>query len=227
MPATASFDIQTNPLEMESGQEFTISIFVDSGFQPVNTIFARISYPQEKLSFINSSFSGSDFSSVVERRDEAGVIKLASFTTKPYSGTHGKFVNLEFHPIVQKESQISIQPVSKIHASDGMGTNIADPSQLPVSLTVFPGTKQKSILVKGNAVEEMTLQSSPGPVSFPEQGVADYSTFSSYPNKYQPSQKSRKAFDLSDSSLIIIAAMIFLTIVFLLIIIKIRKKKLL
>ena len=196
MSPTASFDIVTQQTEIEIGEEFIISLFINSGLQPVNTIFARLSYSPDKLEFIDSSFSKSEFDNLIERQTEPGLIKLTSFTAKPYSGNHGLFVNLKFKPLAGQEAQVIIQPISKIHSTDGKGTDVADPAKLPVVLTVFPGTNQNPVVKKGELVQELkeeiqktALQTSQESSSFSEKGVADYSTFSGYPKTYPPSQK--------------------------------------
>ena len=196
MPQTASFDIEIQQTEIKTGEDFVVSLFIDSTLQPVNTIFARLSYPQDQLEFVDSSFSKSEFDNLVERETEPGLIKLTSFTAKPYSGNHGLFVNLKFKPLAEKEAQVTIQPISKIHSADGKGTDVADPAKLPVVLTVFPGTGQNPIVKKGELVQELkeeiqktALQTSQESSPFSEEGIADYSTFSGYPKTYPPGQK--------------------------------------
>ena len=232
MPQTASFDIEIQQTEIKTGEEFVVSLFIDSAFQPVNTIFARLSYPQDQLEFVDSSFSKSEFDNLVERQTEPGLIKLTSFTAKPYSGDHGLFVNLKFKPLAKKEAQVTIQPISKIHSADGKGTDIADPAQLPVVLTVFPGTEQKPIVKKGETVKELkeeiqktALQTSQESTPFSEKGVADYSTFSGYPKNDLPSKKTKKVASLLNNPLIIIISILLLTIALTILIIKLKKKR--
>jgi len=231
MPQTASFDIEIQQTELKIGEDFVVSLFIDSAFQPINTIFARLSFSQDKLEFVDSSFSKSEFDNLVERKAEPGLIKLTSFTAKPYSGNHGLFVNLKFKPLVEKEAQVTIQPISKIHSADGKGTDVADPAKLPVVLTVFPGTDQKPTVQKGETVKELKEeiqkalpQNSEESLSFPEKGVADYSTFSGYPKNDLPSQKTKKIASLLNNPLIIIIPILLLTIAITTLIIKLKKK---
>ena len=231
MPQTAQFDVEIKQSNFSLGEEFVVSLFVDSSSQPVNTIFSRISYPQEKLEFIDSSFSNSEFDNLIERKTEPGLIKLTSFTVQPYSGNHALFVNLKFKPLAEKEAKITIQPISKIHSADGKGTDIANPAKLPVVLTIFPGTEQKPIIQKGETVKEIKEEiqkalpeDSAESFSFPEKGVADYSTFSGYPKNNLPSQKTKKPGSLLNNPLIIIIPVLLLTISLLILIIKLKKK---
>ena len=231
MSQTAQFDIEINQSKLSLGEEFIVSLFIDSGFQLVNTVFTRISYPQDKLEFIDSSFSKSEFDNLVERNTEPGLIKLTSFTTQPYSGNHGLFVNLKFKPLVKKEAQVIIQPISKIHSADGKGTDITNPIKLPVVLTVFPGTEQKPTIKKGELVQELkeeiqktVPQDSLKSSSFSEEGVADYSTFSGYPKTYPPEQKIERSVGLLNNPLIIIILILLLTIILIMLVFKLRKR---
>ena len=229
MPQTASFDIEIQQTEIKTDEDFVVSLFIDSGLKPINTVFARLSYPPDQLEFIDSSFSKSEFDNLVERQTEPGLIKLTSFTAKPYSGNHGLFVNLKFKPLAEKEAQVTIQPISKIHSADGKGTDVADPAKLPVVLTVFPGTGQNPIVKKGELVQELkeeiqktALQTSQESTPFSEKGVADYSTFSGYPKTYPPGQKLLENISLPNNLLLLAIPFIILLLVSLFLIL--RKK---
>jgi hypothetical protein len=203
---TAQFNLESDQNQLSLGNDFIVSVYVDTAGQPTNTVFARISYPQDKIQFIDSSFTDSKFPSIVERKTENGLIKLTSFTTTPYNGNNGLFARLKFRPILNSEATITIENNSKIHASDGLGTDVSDQTTLPVSLTLYTSEQNKPPIVKkgetililaeeGQRTTELsTQQSSPVPFDFTEKEIADYSTFSGYPKEYPPGQISTKGY---------------------------------
>lgn len=248
MSQSGDFTLELDQAALNLNQEFVVSVFVSSPDQPANTVFAKINYDSSQLSFLDTNFSTSVFPNVVERQSAANQIRLTSFTTNAFSGNHGLFTRLRFKALQNGQSVITLAADSKIHADDGLATNLADPAKLPVQLTVSVGeSKQEAIIQQGastpspanisplsdiqpiDAYEQPDAQSSDQTTAtsiadnFSESGVNDFSTFSASP-KILPPPQPPAATGLG-STPIIFAAITLLTIVSVLLIMKFRRKK--
>ncbi len=233
---SAQFNLESDQTQISLGNDFVISIYVDTAGQPTNTVFFFFFYPQDKVQFIDSSFTDSKYPNIIERKTENGLIKLTSFSSTPYNGNNGLFARLKFRALTNSEATITIENNSKIHANDGKGTDVSELSALPASITLFPAEKnQQPVVKKGETIIEtnqttlsLTPDASPMVFDFTEKGVADYSTFSGYPKLYPPGQKFAEANLISYKFLglplvFLNLALIFLFLIFLLI--KLLKRK--
>lgn len=64
-------------LATRANQNFTVSVRVNSGKEPVNAVQANLSYPADKLQFVSLNYRGSAFRVQAEEIVESGTIRLA------------------------------------------------------------------------------------------------------------------------------------------------------
>lgn len=122
---------------------FAVKLFVNSPFQPVNTVHVVLSYDSSKLNLTNIDFAESLFPNVVERSGSTpGSVTITAFTIDPFTGNQGLIATLEFQTREAGTANIAILDESTIHLGDGSGKNIFDSdSDKSMSLNVNRGNE--------------------------------------------------------------------------------------
>jgi hypothetical protein len=242
MNQTAFYSFEIDQANIQTNQDFTVSVFVNTD-QPVNTASTEILYDNQQISFVNVSFSDSVFPNIVEKKTDTTPLRLTAFTTDHFQQSHGLFARLTFKALQNGNASITLSSNSKIYADDGTGTNVADQTKLPVQLTMNIGQVQQSPVVQqGQTASPVTITtslltpttvqksetaskpgySSPGDV-LSDKGVRDFSTFSSTPKTYPPASTppAQGSFPVI---YFVLPVILLLTIGIILTIIKFRRK---
>src|SRR4051812_21269060 len=68
------------------GETFTVSVRMNSGDEPVNSVQAVLSFPSDKLKAVSIDSSASSFGIKAEEKIGKGMIKIVRGTIKPVSG---------------------------------------------------------------------------------------------------------------------------------------------
>ncbi len=116
------------------GSEFTVGVFVNSE-SPINAFHLEIGFSPQTLEFVNynTNFSFVEF----WRRDpevfEDGIIKIEGGTSKPFIGTSGEILKLNFKVKKEGLGQWSFR-VADFYYADGLGT-LAETSRVPMTVS--------------------------------------------------------------------------------------------
>jgi len=105
--------------------EIKLSIIVNSNDQSINTIMASLKYQKDKLEFIRTDRTNSEFSIFLEDDNKKeGILNIISL--QPFPGIKGKanVINLIFKPLKNGVAEIKFLENSKVLANDGYGTNV-------------------------------------------------------------------------------------------------------
>jgi hypothetical protein len=240
MSQTTNFSLELDRNTISSGDNFTLSVYVNNNpTVSTNTVFLRLNYSQNEISFINSDFTGTAYPNIVENKTNNGQIQFTSFSTNPVSQDHQLVGRFLFQALTDSPSQITLDPSSKIHAYDGKGTNVVNTTQLPLTLVVNNDDKGSTVLQQNgvpipiavdqttsitanqtkdtqatNLINESTSPSSKAIIPDNKGGVTDYSTYSALPRQYPVGQNITKEFITTNYLyFIIISCLIIISII--------------
>lgn len=94
---------ESEPPVVKVGEVVKVSIYVNSGEEPVNAVGATFTYPEEKLEFVQIDTEGSMFPTVAASKGGSGVVKFEAGIAPGGSGVTGKqlLAVVEFRAIGQ------------------------------------------------------------------------------------------------------------------------------
>lgn len=109
----------------EVGKNFSVSIYVSSPDQAINAASGVISFPQDKLTVVSVSKSGSIFSLWTQEPSFSGdSVSFEGIILNPgFKGSSGKIITINFKTKAAGKALITFSSGS-ILANDGQGTNI-------------------------------------------------------------------------------------------------------
>lgn len=106
-PKSASLKILPEKQTLRPGDEFAVTIQLDSGGQAINTVAAHLKFPQEFFEFVDFDLSASFASTWFERQVKNGeIILTGSLPTPGFSG-QGTLIKLRFRAIKGGEATIA------------------------------------------------------------------------------------------------------------------------
>lgn len=109
------------------GQKFSVAIYVNTGGEAINAVRATLSYPNEELSLLSITETGSIirfWAPEPSFSDSAGIMNFGGGLPTPgYNGLSGKIVTLNFQAKKAGEARLSFTAGSVL-ANDGKGTNV-------------------------------------------------------------------------------------------------------
>lgn len=139
----ASIYLSPSQKTVNVGDNFSISVYVESSDQAMNAISFRLSFPNNLLKVINVSKSGSIINFwVQEPQILTGEVFAEGVVLNPgYQGNDGKILTINFKTL--KEGTANLNFVSgSVLANDGQGTNI------------LKNLKSATIQIKSQIIEE-------------------------------------------------------------------------
>lgn len=108
---------------LSADQSLYASVWVDSKNKPVNAVQAVITYPVDKLLYISSDSTSSQFDIQAETTNQQGRLVIARGSTKPLTGSQ-LVATITFKPIAESgQALLSFDAASQLLSSD-TNTNI-------------------------------------------------------------------------------------------------------
>ena len=85
--AAANLTLSPSSKTITKGNNFTVSVYTNTGGELVNTLQANLSYPTSKLQFVSMSAVGGAFEIQAEGTGGSGSIRIGRGTLSPKSGS--------------------------------------------------------------------------------------------------------------------------------------------
>lgn len=223
------FTLQSASSDYTVEDQINLNLQINTADETVNTITVHLQYPTDKLSFVESNFTQSDFPGIVEREEtNPGFLMYTLFTVPGYQGSAGRLLNLQFKAKASGEALIIFLPSSAIYSADGNGLDIKGDSPsftFNISSTVQPPDQTKpgladtikSPLAKvGEYLSDRQIISS---------HIVDYTQTGVDPNKVPSSSESSSFFRNINPLFLLLLFVLVLSLIVTIFIFTIRKIK--
>ncbi len=148
--ASLSFSPQSGT--HNTGETFTVNVYVNSSDTAMNAASGTVSFPWDKLQVVSISKSGSIFSLWAEEpsfSNSSGTVKFEGIVLNPgYKGSQGKILSITFRARNIGQANLSFSDGSVL-ANDGSGTNILN----GLSVAVVNITEKEDVQTSEEAEE--------------------------------------------------------------------------
>lgn len=108
--------------QLAAGSQLVATIWADSYAQPVNTVQAVVTYPADKLRYVESDASSSQFTVQAALDAAPGKLVITRSSTQPLTGNQ-LVAGVVFEPLVPSDgaatADIKVESTSQLLASDG------------------------------------------------------------------------------------------------------------